>query len=278
MHDPSTLAFSIKYPWWRSTSIFKDGRKHRYRDSFIDIWHEDPLKFEGKVGCRSDDSCGWHTPPMRADEIEKWKKIAADQYRQLFAKDVAERDGESYARVCYRVPDCYTAVYWCWRAIKHEHRRNSWWYRQPWQYGNRPSASELEVIMNLATNPVDNLQWSFVWDAPHEKRDREHDDFWCFFRCVLNAYRRHHRPWYRHPRWHVHHWHIRVIPWQKARRVLFSRCCRCGGKFRYGEAPVTSSWDTEKPGWFKSELNIWHSDCDVHGAPRCAASSSPASP
>ena len=38
MHDPMTVAFDIKYPWWRKSSLFPKG----YHSSFITIWHVDP--------------------------------------------------------------------------------------------------------------------------------------------------------------------------------------------------------------------------------------------
>lgn len=263
MHDPSTVAFTIRYPWAKSVSIFKDSSKHRYREAIITIWHEDPMDFTGKVGGRSDDSCGWHTPHMRKDELERWKRHAEYQYGEIFGRTKAIAEGKDYARVCYDAPDCYTAVYWIWRAIKHEHRKNSWWYGQPWQYGNRPSAGELEAIMNLATNPVDNVQFAFTREAkrPIGSRDSTGDDFWSFYSAVHRAYRRHHRPWWQHPRWHVHHWRIQFHPWQTFRRWAFSRCAGCGGRFAWGECPTSFSWDKEKPKPFCSEVGSYHGAC-----------------
>lgn len=259
MHDPSTVAFTIKRPWPSRAKFM--GR--RYWPTLITIWHEDPMDFSKVEGGRSDDSCGWSSPLLRKGEREYWEKHAERQYCELFSKRVAIAEDKSYARVCYEVPDCYTAVYWIWRHIKHEHLKGKWYYRQPWQYGNRPSASEMEAIMNLATNPVDNLQWAFKADAiyPPGERNGEHDDFNRFFFSVLRCYRRHHRPWYRHPKWHVHHWRLQIHPWQTLRRWLFTRCCRCGERFAYGESPCTSSWDSERPGWFKGEKNVYHANC-----------------
>ena len=53
--------FSISsIPWrGRKSQFFPKG----YRATFITIWHEDPMDFTGKCRGRSDDSCGWYTPP-----------------------------------------------------------------------------------------------------------------------------------------------------------------------------------------------------------------------
>lgn len=263
MHDPSTVAHEIKYPWASSVTLFKDGTKHKYRSPFITIWHEDPMDFTGKVGGRSDDSCGWHTPHMRKDELERWQKHAADQYGQIFGKTKATAEGKDYAYVCYDAPDCFTAIYWLWRAIKHEDRKGSWWYRQRWQYGNPVSLRELEAIMNLASNPVDNLQFCFSAEAkrPIGSSDRHGADFWAFYSAVHRMYRRFNRPWWRHPRWHIHHWRFQVHPWRTFRRWAFSRCQTCGGRFAWGESPVGTSWDPPRPKIFCSEVDVHHMAC-----------------
>lgn len=80
-----------------------------------------------------------------------------------------------------------------------------------------------------------------------EETQRVIDFMWWRWREKLTS-----RPWYRHPRWHVHHWEIQVRPLNQLRRWLFSRCCVCGGRFRWGEAPI-GCWSGTKE---------WHSQCD----------------
>ena len=253
MHDPSTVAFDIKYPWRsRPSQFWPKG----YRKTFITIWHEDPLNFKGKCGVRDDDSCGWFTPPMQTTEVDVWRKRADYEYTCVFNKQDATAKGESYARVCYHPETTHDAVYWIWRSIRHEHLKDKWWYRTLWRYSSRPSARELEASQNLASNPVDNLQFTF-----HEVKDAE--TFWPFYLCILKAYRRNARPWYRHPRWHVWHWRIQVHPWQKLRRRLFDRCASCGKPFGWNESPI-GTWSGDK---------IWHSECAGIGAPAAAPAS-----
>lgn len=253
MHDPSTVAFEIRYPW-RAYRNPRNDWERKYRASFITIWHEDPLDFTGKCGGRSDDSCGWFTPLMRTNERDIWRKRADYEYGCIFNKQKATADGESYARVCYHPETTYDAVYWIWRAIRHEHLKGKFGYRTLWRYSSRPSASELEAIQNLASNPVDNLQLTF-----REVKDAE--TFWPFYLCILKAYRRHARPWYRHPRWHIHHWRFQVHPWQTFRRWAFSRCAGCGKRFSWGYCPVSHQWHSPKPRLFQGEVGVYHSEC-----------------
>ena len=63
------------------------------------------------------------------------------------------------------------------------------------------------------------------------------------YRAIVDAkyeWRRRHG-WRWHPRWHVHHWRLRFWPLIYLRRMLFTRCSVCGGRFRYGETGV-SDW------------------------------------
>ena len=249
MHDPSTVAFDIKYPWKTRPSL---GWPKGYRNTFITIWHEDPLNFEGKCGCRDDDSCGWSRPPMTLEEREQVKKWAKAEYSTIFGKQVAVAEKKSYAYICYH-PSCYDAIYWIWRYIKHEKTK-----RGVWRYIDRRNAltsAELEEIYSLASNPIDNLQQTFM-DV------RNLESFERLYLLVFRAYQSHNRPWYRHPRWHVHHWHFQIHPLQKLKRRLFTRCRECGGHFGWNESPIGS--------WGGNE--VWHDRCDKRG-PIAAASS-----
>jgi hypothetical protein len=70
------------------------------------------------------------------------------------------------------------------------------------------------------------------------------------------------RPWWRHPRWHIRHWKIQVYAIQNLQRWAWSRCCRCGGRFHWGEAPISNAWDGDGPRWFKGERGIHHQHCE----------------
>ena len=139
--------------------------------------------------------------------------------------------------------DCLGYVAAAWQQIaRHKGRRHlttaEWW-----------------EVVSLATNPDDNLR-SILADPDDNPKERAHR----FLFCVMRQYLRHHRPWWRHPRWHIHHWHIQVHFTQALKRWLFSRCAYCGERFTWGYAPI-SDGNSAGPRWFKSETHCFHHDC-----------------
>lgn len=237
MHDPSTVAFEIRSPIKRKSQWFPKG----YRSPLITVWHEGPLRFAGKLGCRDDDSCGWSRPPYTAEQRDRMQKLGRQQYSQIFEKQVRTREGASYAHVCYE-PNTYDAIYWAWRAINHSEKKQG-----VWQYGrerNALTAQELETIFSLASNPVDNLRMSVAGVNDEEA-------FVDFFMTVFRCWQRFNRPWYKHPRWHFWHWRFQIHPLQKLSRRLFTRCEECGKPFGWNESPV-GTWGGDK---------VWHSAC-----------------
>lgn len=256
MHDPSTVAFEIRHPWLKYSRAKalgeRSGFMSGYRAPFITIWHEDPLDFKGKCGCRGDDSCGWFRPPFSKEQGERIIKLGRLHFSMIWGKLHAVQQQRDYARVCYE-PSVYDAIYWTWRAINHsEKKQGVWQYRRE---RNALTAAELEEIYMLASNPVDNLRLSMA---------EVHDEETCadFFMTVFRCWQRHNRPWYRHPRWHVWHWRIQLHPWQTFRRWAFSRCCKCGKGFAWGYSPMSGSWDHVRPKWFCSEVGSYHHDCN----------------
>lgn len=232
MHDPHTVAFQIG----------KHGR-------FCTIWHHDP-EADG-----TDDSCGWF---MRARHGSK--ETLAEIVRAFafeWGQDpTSERDttwfnmnGSVRLSRMGVVLDMFThAAYW---HFKRNRRRSQAWVRR-----------NLADILHFAENNVDSLGDNFKYyvkypnDYTREERIEQ---------CagVVYAYiLRSERPWYRHPRWHIHHWHIQ-LPWlQNIKRYLFSRCAGCGKRFPYGYAPTSAVWHSGGPRWFKSEEHVYHHECD----------------
>lgn len=234
MHDPMTVAHEIYL-----------GRKKKanghYRSPLITIWHVDPEK--RVLGCKDDDRCGWFAPGYTEEDAEKIKKLASRQYKELFARKIAIAENKDYASICYN-QDVYGAVYWSWRALKAAYGKKRW------QYGKSLTVKELNEIYSLATCPVDNVQ--------HYKINSG-DDFENFFFVVWRVFRRFYRPWYRHPRWHIHHWKIQIHPWQQFKRRYFDKCCVCGK--RGFKSSAYSDWDGTK---------LWHQECDklTHKTPK----------
>lgn len=250
MHDPDTVAFEIKSPLRGGPSKFWPKG---YRKTIITIWHHDPEDSRGNVCRRSDDTCGWFTPPCTTESQDRIKALGRSQYSTIFNKQWAESEDKDYARICY-VPNAYDAIYWAWRAIKHQERNG-----KGWQYGTPLSRREIDSIFSLASNPVDNLRLTVasVVDA---------DSCANLFLLVYHAYLRFNRPWYRHPRWHVWHWRIQVHAVQSFKRWAFSRCATCGRRFSWGYSPTTNGWNNGGPRWFRGECDVHHGECLGHGA------------
>lgn len=245
MHEPSTVAFDIKSPLrGRPSKFWPKG----YRNTLVTIWHVDPEDPRGNCCRRSDDTCGWFTPPYTAEARDRIRALGREQYTTIFNKQWAEAEGKDYAYVCY-APGSYDAIYWAWRAIKHQERQG-----KGWQYGKPLSAKELNLVYSLDSNPVDNLRLtvSGVKDA---------ETCADLFLLVYHAYLRFNRPWYRHPRWHVWHWRIQVHAIQSFKRWAFSRCSTCGKRFSWGYSPTTHSWNGDGPRWFRGERDVHHGDC-----------------
>jgi hypothetical protein len=105
--------------------------------------------------------------------------------------------------------------------------------------------------------------WSPVMlDEYHQLSDEAKEAvhfLWWAFRGKLSS-----RPWWRHPRWHIHHWQIQVHFILVLKRWLFSRCCECGGRFTWREAAgqvVSDQWNGPGPGWFKNAEKVRHFRC-----------------
>lgn len=226
MHDPKTVAHEIRIKSWY----------------LLTIWHVDP------ESDRTDDSCGWSRPWL----TDKEEKIISDvvdwekdfpYYSSPYLTSTQVNPKYSYSQML--AGDCLAHVAGAWQHIA-------------WQRDRRKklTTGEWWGVVALATNPDDNLR-SILADTEVESGDR----IKYFFSCVMNAYLRHHRPWYQHPRWHIRHWEFQVHPIQRLKRWLFSRCAHCGKRFRYGYAPTSTWGGSGGPRWFSREKNVFHRDC-----------------
>jgi hypothetical protein len=109
-------------------------------------------------------------------------------------------------------------------------------------------------IMSLVANPVDNFRDTFTKAQTLEDIRRS-----SYF--MLRSFVRMERKWWQHPKWHIHHWRVQVrfLLWFK--RWAFTRCAKCGGRFKWMESGVSHQWDSGGPMWFRSE-DLTHSNCD----------------
>lgn len=150
-----------------------------------------------------------------------------------------------------------------------------------WFWRNALTNREIKFADGLIDNEYDNLQsfFSQFVSIPCDKHSNREDcydnnchlgDFIAIcdkdemkrrVRRIMSLYKRETR-WHYPVRWHFWHWSFQVHPLQQFKRWAFSRCCRCGKGFPWGYSPISGSWHSKGPRWFRSEENIWHSNCD----------------
>jgi len=208
MHDPMTLIWSMKWPKWliRAASIL--GIQLKTYTSLLDIWHIDP-ETDG-----TDNSCDWFGGRKLSDSDKKIvESLVQDDQSDHYLRSQSVLDSGVVMNPKYqykRMPAglMYPLVFGVWRTIA-------------WRRDRRESVSpkELAHILDLASNPVDNLQSLLVNNDGYLKDDDERVRE--FIRVVMGNYIRFHRPWYRHPRWHIHHWEINIPFMQNLKRWLF---------------------------------------------------------
>lgn len=249
MHDPSTQAFRICWPWFRTTKL--KTLSFRSWVPAITVWHHDPER-KG-----DDDSCGWFIRTRHCDKekLQKIRKRFEDDWDRTWTS-TPEEPGET-ARTYFR-------GYFCPNGDPHMSVPgiilNLVFLAAFEHFGNRKKAikfcqSTLAEIMLFAENPTDSLfdtvTRTFADGEPYSERRRNErlDELTgIIYSWILRSL----RPWYRHPRWHIHHWQLQIHAWQWLKRGLLDRCCKCGKGFAFGSSCI-GDWDGTK---------IWHDRCD----------------
>ena len=265
MHDPNTVAFTIPYRW-RNEKPFKDGTPFRYWVPLFTIWHVDPER-DG-----SDDSCGWSRPKLTKKQKDICKALAIDEViSPWFMKEEAQHI--TSAAECELL--LRGAIFCVSRALKYQGyiRREvsvdeaTRWASLLTNNGHDNLRSSLCFLSGYHSNTYDsNLSQGKLNSAEDDKwwRERQAQNF---FYCIMAYILRERRWWFQHPKWHIHHWRIKCEPLLHFKRWAFSRCSKCGKRFKFGEAPVSYSWHGTGPLWFKSEQNIAHTSCDRNQTP-----------
>jgi hypothetical protein len=287
MHDPCTVAFDIKYPWWkyrpwpkakrhyrgtcspgheymwnRLTDAEKKGRASHwvdgYRDTFATIWHVDPER-DG-----SDDSCGWSFPKLTGEQWERLRNVAWSEGRNpyfLRCRDKEWIGTRAEAESLYRglvllVADVLGIPCTYDEAARHAAR-----------YIHDPDCSDPARVFcylpGYHTNFPDDETDGPPYSGATAERRREH--FAGVLAGVAVTLLRKRRSWWRHPKWHVWHWRVQIHPLQQFKRWAFSRCATCGRGFSWGYAPVCGQWDGDGPRWFRGERNVHHHLCHRAG-------------
>lgn len=257
MHDPLTQAFQINIPLpWKVKGWFKNDPPRWATYHLATIWHKDP-DIKG-----DDDSCGWFMRAHHGDPkvLEKIIKRFDDDWDRTWTYDPKEdtcgaEPGDEKRTYCRglmspsgmpRFSTTGVVLNLFFMAASEHFQCDG---RSQWNKSKRFMRDNLFDLMLLSENTVDSmfdsLNCSFGKDSSREDRIRNAAS------VVYGWILRETRPWYKHPRWHIHHWRIQVIPWQLLRRFLFERCCYCKKRFRWNEAPI-SDWNGTR---------LWHDGC-----------------
>jgi len=223
----------------------------------FDIWHIDAER--RTEGQRTDDSCGWfdRRPREYGDAVayllrdettmHEINLILARKVETLapYYKGISDRQ-ISYPRL--PAADCLALCL----MVTHELENRRWWNGQD---GNGGASGKLwrkwftrrrrvdGIAFDLALSPLDNL--SSV-DSAEE-----------VIRLIAGALARRFKPWWKHPRWHIHHWQVNFDLPRNLRR-MFQLCGQCGKRLGFGYCPTIVGGKT------------CHGEC-AHGAIRARA-------
>lgn len=284
MHDPMTVAHEIKYPWYRHKPWPRKlrldpsawGKKRAwenmteaqqavccrhwqegYRDTFITIWHVDPER-DG-----SDDSCGYSFIKLTKKQIERLHNAAWSEGRDPHFLYCEAKEWEG----------TYTEIESLYRGLVFlvcNVLRLEISFDEAARY-----ASEATHIVGCGKA---GGAFCFLPGYHTNSQKDSQDDRQQHFEGILAGVARNiitdRRPWWKHPKWHFWHWQFQCHPVQMFKRWAFSRCCKCGKGFSWGYAPCTNNWNSEGPKWFRSQKDVFHSDCD-QPANECVADAEP---
>lgn len=215
-----------------------DGVLSRFRNFIgFDVWHVDPER--PREGQRTDDSCGWfdRTPGPYAAAVKEFlsdtsymhdAKLAIVRRKHMpmphFEGISKPRTDQDRAPGYPRLTQADTLALVLMIATILENRRY-WDRRNGTARLLRPFIRKMavaEMASDLALNPIDNLSSVETPEA--------------MVRLIAGAMHRRIRPWWRHPRWHVHHWQINFDLPRNLRR-MFQRCPACDRALGWGCIP-----------------------------------------
>ena len=236
MHSPEVVAHEI----YLGRKQKKNGQ---YRNPFITIWHKDP-ETDG-----TDDSCGWFMRARHGDDKTRAeiRKALDSNFDSTFVSDNAvyitgyfSPDGTpNMSTSGITIQMFYRAAF---VYFKHDRKKTKKWMQ-----------NNLFEIINFAENPVDSLYSEITGQfriGCGEKWNRE-KALDHYVSVIYGWLLRETRPWYKHPRWHIHHWSIQIHPLRNLKRRYWDKCCKCGKRGFKGAA--MGNWNGDK---------IWHEACD----------------
>lgn len=190
------------------------------------LWHHDPCN---RRGCR-DDSCGWfmrasHGDPEMLKKIRRRMDYEFDRVFKSYGDNLQDHERSPNA-VPKRV--YYTGLFYPTGGPNfsvHGIALNLFftaihtYFSFDWKKSRRWMRHNLFDILMFAENPTDSMRDGIMgtFRIPcGEKWDRE-AELDSYASMIYGWILRAERPWYRHPRWHVHHWRLNCRPFWRRR-------------------------------------------------------------
>jgi len=249
MHDPMCVAHEI----YLGRKQKKNGR---YRTAFITIWHVDPEK-DG-----TDDSCGWfmrdrHIPKKMIDDVAKefeseWDNIFTGENGYNYYCGWFNPSGENIMSVRGIVLNMF--IYTAKIVLNPTGQTSpSKMWRKAWKFVNKNYAQIMYFAENNRDSMRDTLVRKFQIGCKVEYTQKERLEMIRECASMVACYvSRTDRSWYKHPRWHIHHWKITFPIFRDFYRKYFQKCSRCG-KMGFGNSAAYGSW---------SGKEVWCEKCE----------------
>lgn len=99
-----------------------------------------------------------------------------------------------------------------------------------WKKTNKFLRKHIADIIHFAENDIDSL----ADDLRRIQRPIEQ-----MASIIICDIARKNRPWYKHPRWHIHHWKIKFVLWRSFYHRYLRKCHDCGTRGQKGSWVAT---------------------------------------
>lgn len=236
-----TVAFEIKSPF-RHYKNPKNEWSRNYRETLVTIWHVDP-ETDG-----SDDSCGWFIRPRHLDKNILQKIITEFdfQWDRTFRPDDNDSSRIYYCGWFYPNGDPHKSVIGITVSMVFEAARICLGRDKASRYMDKHLWEIIHLAENNFDSLFDNITRKFEKGCDEEYTPEKREERIRYMAGVIYSHiMRDVRPWYKHPKWHIHHWKIQIHCLDLLKRFLFRRCCYCGKRFGWDES-IGGNWSGDK--------------------------------
>lgn len=237
MRRQKTVCFEIWNPFkvktWRAIYLIFQGRRGEvFPDPWITIWHQNPAGGPEK-------ECDWFGGRLASEEVDRVIVTLADYRSGYFppgnTPGASRHSPQDFEEVFLEMARDINF------ALTGEPFPMSRRLQAEIKKAIHPDSHEI-VCARQAQQEAQNSARS----APSAALNPESYNRLCL--ALASRIKRLRRPWWRHPRWHLHHWRLQFHPWQRFKRRHISRCHKCGGTFQ-DEIPSSLG------------QNIYHQSC-----------------